>query len=163
MLAQVIAAGDDVWRSNIASDQTKGVVEYRPETPSARRATVRAAGSPRRSTRTTWTPPRTPATPASAPAARAAVADQHRARARHRRRQLRAQREEARQARGGGHAAVGRARLAPDQARADHARGPAHRQRPLERRAGAPHVAGLRPRTRRLGRLPRAAWAWARC
>jgi uncharacterized protein (TIGR02099 family) len=34
MLAQVIAAGDDVWRSNIASDQTKGVVEYRPETPS---------------------------------------------------------------------------------------------------------------------------------
>jgi len=34
MLAQVIAAGDDVWRSNIVSDQTKGVVEYRPETPS---------------------------------------------------------------------------------------------------------------------------------
>jgi len=34
MLAQVMAAGDDVWRSNIASDQTKGVVEYRPETPS---------------------------------------------------------------------------------------------------------------------------------
>ena len=33
MLAQVIAAGDDVWRSNIESDQTKGVVEYRPETP----------------------------------------------------------------------------------------------------------------------------------
>ena len=32
-LAQVIAAGDDVWRSNIVSDQTKGVVEYRPETP----------------------------------------------------------------------------------------------------------------------------------
>ena len=34
MLAQVMAAGDDVWRSNIASDQTKGLVEYRPETPS---------------------------------------------------------------------------------------------------------------------------------
>ena len=34
MLAQVMAAGDDVWRSNIVSDQTKGVVEYRPETPS---------------------------------------------------------------------------------------------------------------------------------
>ena len=34
MLAQVIAAGDDVWRSNIVSDQTKGVIEYRPETPS---------------------------------------------------------------------------------------------------------------------------------
>ena len=34
LLAQVMAAGDDVWRSNIASDQTKGVVEYRPETPS---------------------------------------------------------------------------------------------------------------------------------
>jgi uncharacterized protein (TIGR02099 family) len=34
MLAQVTAAGDDVWRSNIVSDQTKGVVEYRPETPS---------------------------------------------------------------------------------------------------------------------------------
>ena len=33
-LAQVMAAGDDVWRSNIVSDQTKGVVEYRPETPS---------------------------------------------------------------------------------------------------------------------------------
>lgn len=33
MLAQVVAAGDDVWRSNIVSDQTKGVVEYRPETP----------------------------------------------------------------------------------------------------------------------------------
>ena len=33
MLAQVMAAGDDVWRSNIVSDQTKGVVEYRPETP----------------------------------------------------------------------------------------------------------------------------------
>ena len=34
MLAQVMAAGDDVWRSNIVSDQTKGIVEYRPETPS---------------------------------------------------------------------------------------------------------------------------------
>jgi uncharacterized protein (TIGR02099 family) len=34
MLAQVVAGGDDVWRSNIVSDQTKGVVEYRPETPS---------------------------------------------------------------------------------------------------------------------------------
>ena len=34
MLAQVRAAGDEVWRSSIASDQTKGVVEYRPETPS---------------------------------------------------------------------------------------------------------------------------------
>jgi uncharacterized protein (TIGR02099 family) len=34
MLAQVIASGDDVWRSNIVSDQTKGVVEYRPETSS---------------------------------------------------------------------------------------------------------------------------------
>ena len=33
-LAQVMAAGDDVWRSNIVSDQTKGVVEYRPETAS---------------------------------------------------------------------------------------------------------------------------------
>ena len=33
LLAQVIAAGDDVWRSSISSDQTKGVVEYRPETP----------------------------------------------------------------------------------------------------------------------------------
>ncbi|HEY8975433.1 MAG TPA: AsmA-like C-terminal region-containing protein, partial [Burkholderiaceae bacterium] len=33
LLAQVVAAGDDVWRSNISSDQTKGVVEYRPETP----------------------------------------------------------------------------------------------------------------------------------
>ena len=33
MLARVMAAGDDVWRSNIVSDQTKGVVEYRPETP----------------------------------------------------------------------------------------------------------------------------------
>jgi uncharacterized protein (TIGR02099 family) len=33
MLAQVMAAGDDVWRSSIVSDQTKGVVEYRPETP----------------------------------------------------------------------------------------------------------------------------------
>ena len=33
MLAQVVSAGDDVWRSNISSDQTKGVVEYRPETP----------------------------------------------------------------------------------------------------------------------------------
>jgi len=33
MLANVMAAGDDVWRSNIVSDQTKGVVEYRPETP----------------------------------------------------------------------------------------------------------------------------------
>ena len=33
MLAQVMAAGDEVWRSNIVSDQTKGVVEYRPETP----------------------------------------------------------------------------------------------------------------------------------
>ena len=33
LLAQVMAAGDDVWRSNISSDQTKGVVEYRPETP----------------------------------------------------------------------------------------------------------------------------------
>ncbi|MEP6504685.1 MAG: YhdP family protein, partial [Betaproteobacteria bacterium] len=33
MLAQVNAGGDEVWRSNIASDQTKGVVEYRPETP----------------------------------------------------------------------------------------------------------------------------------
>ena len=33
MLAQVIASGDEVWRSNIASDQTRGVVEYRPETP----------------------------------------------------------------------------------------------------------------------------------
>jgi uncharacterized protein YhdP len=34
LLAEVTAAGDEVWRSNIASDQTKGVVEYRPETPS---------------------------------------------------------------------------------------------------------------------------------
>ncbi len=34
MLAQVTAAGDEVWRSSIASDQTKGVIEYRPETPS---------------------------------------------------------------------------------------------------------------------------------
>ena len=34
MLAQVTAAGDEVWRSSISSDQTKGVVEYRPETPS---------------------------------------------------------------------------------------------------------------------------------
>jgi len=34
MLAQVSVAGEEVWRSNIASDQTKGVVEYRPETPS---------------------------------------------------------------------------------------------------------------------------------
>ena len=34
LLAQVMAAGDDVWRSNIVSDQTKGVIEYRPETPS---------------------------------------------------------------------------------------------------------------------------------
>jgi uncharacterized protein (TIGR02099 family) len=33
LLAQVTAAGDEVWRSNISSDQTKGVVEYRPETP----------------------------------------------------------------------------------------------------------------------------------
>jgi len=33
LLAQVTAAGDEVWRSNIVSDQTKGVVEYRPETP----------------------------------------------------------------------------------------------------------------------------------
>lgn len=33
LLAQVVASGDDVWRSNISSDQTKGVVEYRPETP----------------------------------------------------------------------------------------------------------------------------------
>ncbi|MBW8757636.1 MAG: TIGR02099 family protein, partial [Burkholderiales bacterium] len=33
MLARVSAAGDDVWRSSISSDQTKGVVEYRPETP----------------------------------------------------------------------------------------------------------------------------------
>jgi uncharacterized protein (TIGR02099 family) len=33
MLAQVSAAGDEVWRSNIVSDQTRGVVEYRPETP----------------------------------------------------------------------------------------------------------------------------------
>ncbi len=32
-LAQVIASGDEVWRSQIASDQTRGVVEYRPETP----------------------------------------------------------------------------------------------------------------------------------
>ena len=34
LLAEVMAAGDEVWRSSIASDQTKGVVEYRPETPS---------------------------------------------------------------------------------------------------------------------------------
>jgi uncharacterized protein (TIGR02099 family) len=33
MLARVLEASDEVWRSNIASDQTKGVVEYRPETP----------------------------------------------------------------------------------------------------------------------------------
>jgi uncharacterized protein (TIGR02099 family) len=32
MLAQVMAAGDDVWRTSIVSDQTKGIVEYRPET-----------------------------------------------------------------------------------------------------------------------------------
>ena len=32
-LAQVIAGGEIVWRSNVSSDQTKGVVEYRPGTP----------------------------------------------------------------------------------------------------------------------------------
>ncbi len=33
MLAQVLAGGDEVWRSNIVSDQTRGLVEYRPDTP----------------------------------------------------------------------------------------------------------------------------------
>jgi uncharacterized protein YhdP len=30
---QVLAGGDEVWRANVVSDQTKGLVEYRPETP----------------------------------------------------------------------------------------------------------------------------------
>jgi len=33
LLAQVLAGGDEVWRANVVSDQTKGLVEYRPETP----------------------------------------------------------------------------------------------------------------------------------
>jgi uncharacterized protein (TIGR02099 family) len=33
LLAQVIAGGEEVWRSNVVSDQTKGIVEYRPDTP----------------------------------------------------------------------------------------------------------------------------------
>jgi uncharacterized protein YhdP len=32
-VAKVVEGGEEVWRSAVASDQTKGVVEYRPETP----------------------------------------------------------------------------------------------------------------------------------
>lgn len=65
LLAEVMAAGDEVWRSNIASDQTKGVVEYRPETPS--RAAQLFARLDRLSLDSHDAEPE-PGTPASAPA-----------------------------------------------------------------------------------------------
>ena len=90
MLAQVMAAGDDVWRSNIASDQTKGVVEYRPETPS--RGAQLFARLDRLSLDARDMDGDADAAAERAGRRRAAAADQHGAGARHRRRQLRAQR-----------------------------------------------------------------------
>jgi len=66
LLAQVIAAGDDVWRSNISSDQTKGVVEYRPETPA--RGAQLFARLDRLALDSHDAEPEPPATPASQPA-----------------------------------------------------------------------------------------------
>lgn len=66
LLAQVIAAGDDVWRSNISSDQTKGVVEYRPETPT--RGAQLFARLDRLALDSHDAEPEAPGTPASQPA-----------------------------------------------------------------------------------------------
>jgi uncharacterized protein (TIGR02099 family) len=66
LLAQVVAAGDDVWRSNISSDQTKGVVEYRPETPA--RGAQLFARLDRLALDSHDAEPEPPATPASQPA-----------------------------------------------------------------------------------------------
>ena len=72
LLAQVIASGDDVWRSNISSDQTKGVVEYRPETPT--RGAQLFARLDRLALDAHDAEPETPGTPASQPAPEASQA-----------------------------------------------------------------------------------------
>jgi len=66
LLAQVVAAGDDVWRSSISSDQTKGVVEYRPETPA--RGAQLFARLDRLALDSRDAEPEPPGTPASQPA-----------------------------------------------------------------------------------------------